>query len=134
MFQRLAPSFTWTSCPDQRTTRRKVAQRLPWMCRASLRSTSYRTYNFRGIDSFSRYAHPACIQRGSAFKTNMTGNLASLKNHEQFTELFELASKEQDQDKVGALFEEILRLLERQTAQLDRTAVDAKPHHTAASA
>jgi hypothetical protein len=64
----------------------------------------------------------------------MTGNLASLKNHEKFTELFELASKEQDQDKVGALFEEILRLLERQTAQLDRTAVDAKPHHTAASA
>jgi hypothetical protein len=64
----------------------------------------------------------------------MTGNLASLKNHEQFTELFELASKEQDQDKVGALFEEILRLLERQTAQLDRTAVDANPHHTAASA
>ena len=64
---------------------------------------------------------------GSAFKTDMTRDLANLKNHEQFTELFELASKEQDQDKVGALFEEILGLLESQTAQLDRT-------HTVASA
>jgi hypothetical protein len=63
----------------------------------------------------------------------MTGNLASLKNHEQFTELFELASKEPDQDKVGALFEEILHLLDRQRAQLDRAAADAKPHHTVAS-
>jgi hypothetical protein len=40
----------------------------------------------------------------------MTRDLASLKNHEQFTKLFQLASKEQDQDKVGALFEEILGL------------------------
>ena len=51
----------------------------------------------------------------------MTRDLASPTNHEQFTELFELASKERDQDKVGVLFEEILRLLESQTAQLDRT-------------
>ena len=51
----------------------------------------------------------------------MTRDLASLKNHEQFTKLFELASKEQDQDNVGALFEEILGLLESQTVQLDRT-------------
>jgi len=50
----------------------------------------------------------------------MTRDLASLKNQEQFTKLFELASKEQDQDKVGALFEEILGLLESQTVQLDR--------------
>jgi hypothetical protein len=57
----------------------------------------------------------------------MTTDLASLKNHEHFTKLFELASKEQDQDKVGALFEEILGLLESQTAQCDRT-------HTIASA
>jgi hypothetical protein len=51
----------------------------------------------------------------------MTTDLASVKNHDQFKELFELASKEQDQDKVGALFEEILRLLESQTMQFDRT-------------
>jgi hypothetical protein len=57
----------------------------------------------------------------------MTRDLASLKNHEQFTKLFELASKEQDQEKVGALFEEILGLLESQTVELDRT-------HTVASA
>jgi hypothetical protein len=63
----------------------------------------------------------------------MTVDPASLKNHEQFTELFERASKEPDQDKVGALFEEILHLLDRQRAQLDRTAADAKPRHTVAS-
>jgi hypothetical protein len=51
----------------------------------------------------------------------MTRDLASLKNLEQFTKLFQLASKELDQDKVGALFEEILGLLESQTVQLDRT-------------
>jgi hypothetical protein len=61
------------------------------------------------------------LHRGLAFKTDMTRNLASLKNHEQFTELFELASKEQDQDKLGALFEEILCLLENQTVHVDPT-------------
>jgi hypothetical protein len=35
---------------------------------------------------------------------------------EQLTELFELASNEPDKDKVGALFEEILRLLESRSA------------------
>jgi hypothetical protein len=51
-------------------------------------------------------------------KLNMTAHLASVRNDERFTELFELACKESDQDKVGALFEEILCLLEN---QLDRT-------------
>jgi hypothetical protein len=51
----------------------------------------------------------------------MTRNPASPTNQEQFTELFKLASNEADQDKVGALFEEILCLLESQTAQLDHT-------------
>jgi hypothetical protein len=51
----------------------------------------------------------------------MTRNPASLKNHQHFTRLCELASQEQDQDKVGDLFEEILRLLENQTLPLDHT-------------
>ncbi len=34
-----------------------------------------------------------------------------MKIQEQFVELFELASQEQDQENIGALFEEILRLL-----------------------
>ena len=42
----------------------------------------------------------------------MTGNLSSLGDQQRIAELFELASKEQDQDKVGALFEVVLRLLE----------------------
>jgi hypothetical protein len=42
----------------------------------------------------------------------MTANLASLRNDERVTELFDLACNEPDQDKVGALFEEILCLLE----------------------
>ena len=50
----------------------------------------------------------------------MTANLASIRNDERFTELFELACKESDQDKVGDLFEEILCLLESRTKQLDR--------------
>jgi hypothetical protein len=54
----------------------------------------------------------------------MTLNLASLGNDERSTGLFELACKEPDQDKVGALFEEILCLLESQTTQLDRTTPD----------
>ncbi len=47
----------------------------------------------------------------------MTGNLTSPVNLQRFTELFELASKEEDQDKVGALFEEILCLLENEATQ-----------------
>lgn len=45
----------------------------------------------------------------------MTGNPTSPVNLQRFTELFELASKEADQEKVGALFEEILYLLENET-------------------
>ena len=60
----------------------------------------------------------------SAFKLNMPVNLASLRNDERFAELFELACKEPDQEKVGDLFEEILCLLESQTKQLDRETSD----------
>jgi len=42
----------------------------------------------------------------------MTRNLAHLRNCDEIVELLELASKEQDQDTKGALFEEILRHLE----------------------
>ena len=42
----------------------------------------------------------------------MTRNLAHLRNGEKIAELLELASDEQDQDKKGELFEEILRHLE----------------------
>jgi hypothetical protein len=44
-------------------------------------------------------------------------------------ELCELAPNEQDQDKLGALFEGILRLLENQQAWLN-TAADGMPHDT----
>jgi hypothetical protein len=56
---------------------------------------------------------------------DMTTSRAGLENHEQCTELLDLASREQDQEKLGALFEEILYLLERQAAQLD-----ANPHRS----
>jgi hypothetical protein len=45
--------------------------------------------------------------------------------------LCELASNEQDQDKLGALFEGILRLLEDQRARLN-SAADGRPHNTPA--
>jgi hypothetical protein len=41
-----------------------------------------------------------------------TKNLANLKNQEQWMGLCELASNEHDQEKLGALFEGILRLME----------------------
>jgi hypothetical protein len=56
-------------------------------------------------------------------------NLANLTNQEQWMELCELAPNEQDQDKLGALFEGILRLLENQQAWLN-TAADGMPHET----
>src|SRR5258708_31822252 len=43
---------------------------------------------------------------------HMTRNLAQLRNCEEIVKLLELASKEQDQDKMGALFEAILRYLQ----------------------
>ena len=52
-------------------------------------------------------------------------NLANLTNQEQWMGLCELASNEHDQEKLGALFEGILRLLEGQQARLN-TAADAK--------
>ena len=58
-----------------------------------------------------------------------TRNLANLTNQEQWMGLCELASNEQDQDKLGVLFEGILRLLEDHQAQLS-TAADGMPHDT----
>lgn len=43
--------------------------------------------------------------------------------------LCELASNEHDQEKLGALFEQILRLLEDRQAQL-AIAADGTPHDT----
>lgn len=43
---------------------------------------------------------------------HMERTLATMNIQEQFVELLELASKERDQDNVGAIFEDILRLLE----------------------
>jgi hypothetical protein len=56
---------------------------------------------------------------------NTTRNLANLTNQEQWMGLCELASNEHDQEKLGALFEGMLRLLEGQQARLN-TAADAK--------
>ncbi len=64
----------------------------------------------------------------------MISNPANLTPHERFTELFELACKEPDQDKVGILFEEILCLLNRQTTQPEGATCDRKSHATAVSA
>jgi len=58
-------------------------------------------------------------------------NMANLTNQEQWMELCELVSNEQDQDKLGALFERILHLLEDERARLN-TAVDAMPQDTPA--
>jgi hypothetical protein len=58
-----------------------------------------------------------------------TGNPANLTNQQQWMGLCELASNEHDQEKLGALFEGILRLLEDQQARLSISA-DGKPHDT----
>ena len=52
-----------------------------------------------------------------------------MTNQEQWMGLCELASNEQDQDKLGALFEGILCLLEEQLAR-PNTAADGMPHDT----
>jgi hypothetical protein len=49
---------------------------------------------------------------------NTARNLANMTNQEQWMGLGELASNEQDQDKLGALFEGILRLLEDEQTRL----------------
>lgn len=48
----------------------------------------------------------------------MERTLENMKIQEQFVELLELASKERDQDNVGAIFEDILRLLEEKQRSL----------------
>jgi hypothetical protein len=60
-----------------------------------------------------------------------TGNLASLTNRLQWMGLCELASNERDQEKLGALFEAMLRLLEDQQVRLN-PAADGTPHDTPA--
>jgi hypothetical protein len=60
---------------------------------------------------------------------NTTRNLANLTNQEQWMGLCEQASNEQDQDKLGVLFEGILRLLEDRQTQLN-AAANGTPHAT----
>jgi|HubBroStandDraft_1064217.scaffolds.fasta_scaffold21676_3 hypothetical protein len=60
-----------------------------------------------------------------------TSNLANLTNQAQWIGLCELASNELDQEKLGALFEAMLRLLEDQQAR-PNTAADGMPHDTRA--
>lgn len=73
------------------------------------------------------------IEKGTGDGTtaNTTGNLANLTNQEQWMGLCELAFNEHDQEKLGALFEEILRLLEDQQVRLN-TAADGMPRDTPA--
>jgi hypothetical protein len=69
--------------------------------------------------------------RGDGTTANTTGNLANLTNQEPWVGLCELAYNEHDQEKLGALFEGILRLLEDQQERLN-TAADGMPHDTPA--
>jgi hypothetical protein len=57
--------------------------------------------------------------------------MANLTNQEQWQGLCELASQEHDQEKLGMLFEKILRLLEDQQVRLN-TAADGISHDTSA--
>jgi hypothetical protein len=67
---------------------------------------------------------PAPVSSGTTNGTTAktTRNLANLTNQEQWMGLCELASHEQDQDKLGVLFEGILRLLEDQQGRLNTAA------------
>jgi len=67
---------------------------------------------------------------GDGTTANTTGNLANLTNQEQWMGLCELAFNEHDQEKLGALFEEILRLLDQQVRL--NTAADGMPRDTPA--
>jgi len=62
--------------------------------------------------------NPCEATNGSLFKHvepySFTRNLANLKNDKQWMELFELACKEKNQDKLATYFDEILRLLDEQ--------------------
>jgi len=58
---------------------------------------------------------------------NTRRNLANLTNQEQWMGLCELASNEQDQDKLGALFEGILCLMEDQQAGLPKRPFAGTP-------
>jgi len=64
---------------------------------------------------------------GDGTIAHIPGNLANLTNQEQWMGLCELASKEHDQEKLGALFEAILRLLEDQRVRLN-IAADGMAH------
>jgi hypothetical protein len=55
--------------------------------------------------------------------------VANLTNQEHWIGLCELASNEHDQEKLGVLFEQILRLLEDRTVRLN-IAADGMPHDT----
>jgi hypothetical protein len=60
---------------------------------------------------------------------NSKGNLANLTNQEQWMGLCELASNEHDQEKLGALFERMLRLLEDQQQVRLNTAASGLAAH-----
>jgi hypothetical protein len=58
---------------------------------------------------------------------NTTRNLANLTNQEQWMGLCELASNEQDQDKLALLFEGILCLMDDQQARLPNRSFAGTP-------
>jgi hypothetical protein len=66
------------------------------------------------------YPNMRRILRGTT--DTATRNLANLTNQEQWMGLCELASNEHDQEKLGALFEGMLHLLEDQQARLNIAA------------
>jgi hypothetical protein len=80
----------------------------------------------------SRQRHRSYLNvRRDTGDASTTRNLANLTNQEQWKGLCDLASNESDQEKLGALFEGMLRLLEDQQAQLN-PAPNGTPHDTAA--
>ena len=74
-----------------------------------------------------RRPFPNTRSMGVGTTANTQRNLANLTNREQWMGLCELASHEHDQEKLGALFERILRLLENQGMRLN-TAANGVPN------
>ena len=81
------------------------------------------------IEEGRRIPEPRRLELANGTNANTTRNLVNLTNQEQWMELCEQASKEQDQDKLGVLFEGILRLLEDRQEWLN-AAADGIPHDT----
>jgi hypothetical protein len=81
------------------------------------------------IQEAGRISGPRRLELTNDTTANAKRNLANLTNQEQWMGLCELASNEQDQDKLGLLFEGILRLLEDQQVRLG-TSANGVPHDT----